>query len=99
MSICQQSCSKPTRAHSAEAWEQHDLSLQAFPWAVEQTSSICINSMASVWGPPPGRVGAPPQALFLVPPTASSGTSAPSALPQVPWPEFLPLSSEGGLLP
>lgn len=84
MSICQQSCSKPTRAHSAEAWEQHDLSLQAFPWAVEQTSSICINSTASVWGPPPGRVrGTTPSSILsaaysllwdicpLCPPTSS----------------------------
>lgn len=57
--------------------------------------AVSVNSSTSVWGLPEAGSGAPPQALFLVPPTASSGTSAPSALPLVPWPEFPPLSGRG----
>lgn len=32
---------------------QYDLSPQAFPWAAEQTGTICANSIASVQGLPP----------------------------------------------
>lgn len=67
-----------------------------FPELRNKQAVSVLTAQLLCGGLPQAGSGAPPQALFLVPPTASSGTSAPCALPQVPWPEFLPLSGVGG---
>lgn len=89
----------PRRAYLERPGSGMTSACKHFPGLWNKQAGSVLTAQLLCRGLPQAGSGAPPQALFLVPPTASSGTSAPSALPQVPWPEFLPLSAGGVPLP